>query len=180
MKLSSLACKNSICSEQCVILKDHVMMLNIVVLLHYMILCFRSTDQDVNPFRPDGDLSQEADDVVEAIKLGRPLSPTGVEVPPLEQEITRTEVSNVNATPSSEEKRPAGQDEVDEPQTNLHDANFVINSQPVKLEKPLNQEEGQTAEVQAAIVVPPSDGAAQVEHVTIEKKKKCCAGCAIL
>lgn len=37
-----------------------------------------------NPFRPDGDLSREADEIVELIKGGKPITPTpGQNAPPL-------------------------------------------------------------------------------------------------
>lgn len=37
-----------------------------------------------NPFRPDGDLSREADEIVELIKGGKPITPTpGQTSPPL-------------------------------------------------------------------------------------------------
>lgn len=38
-------------------------------------LCFSSDGWD-NPFRPDGDLSKEADQIVELIKEGKPITPT--------------------------------------------------------------------------------------------------------
>ena len=43
-----------------------------------MCLLFRSTDSGWdNPFRPDGDLSREADEIVELIKGGKPISGVG-------------------------------------------------------------------------------------------------------
>lgn len=37
---------------------------------------FFSSDGWDNPFRPDGDLSREADQIVELIKEGKPITPT--------------------------------------------------------------------------------------------------------
>ncbi|XP_014678478.1 PREDICTED: uncharacterized protein LOC106818271, partial [Priapulus caudatus] len=145
-------------------------------------------NNDYNPFRPDGDLSHEADDIIEAIRLGRPLSPTTTEAPSVEEEIARIDVARVNAAP------PGGRDETDAAQqmppqnavsvANSKPADVAVVTTPPKVATPPPKvappEDGQTVEVQAGVVVPPSDGVVQAEHVTIEKKKKCCGGCAIL
>lgn len=48
------------------------------------ILIFSTDSGWDNPFRPDGDLSREADEIVELIKGGKPITPTpGQTAPPL-------------------------------------------------------------------------------------------------
>lgn len=57
-------------------------MINCIV---FLVLFRCSTDSGWdNPFRPDGDLSREADEIVELIKGGKPITPTpGQNSPPL-------------------------------------------------------------------------------------------------
>ena len=43
----------------------------------YSVLCYSTDSGWDNPFRPDGDLSREADEIVELIKGGKPITPTG-------------------------------------------------------------------------------------------------------
>lgn len=45
--------------------------------------CFSTDSGWDNPFRPDGDLSREADEIVELIKGGKPITPTPGQNPPL-------------------------------------------------------------------------------------------------
>ncbi|XP_014673126.1 PREDICTED: uncharacterized protein LOC106813497 [Priapulus caudatus] len=102
-----------------------------------------------NPFRPGGSLDHEADVILDAIKHGRPLTPTG-DMPVQEEMIGWSATSNVSSAP------PGGHgDAVDTNQVQLKD--------------------GQTAEVEGGVVTPAGGGAEQAEKVTIEKKpKKCC------
>lgn len=46
-----------------------------ILIIYTLYLCFSSDGWD-NPFRPDGDLSKEADQIVELIKEGKPITPT--------------------------------------------------------------------------------------------------------
>ncbi|XP_054275959.1 uncharacterized protein LOC128995094 [Macrosteles quadrilineatus] len=98
-----------------------------------------------NPFRPDGDLSREADEIVELIKGGKPITPTpGSVAPPLPS----VDVAPLGAAPTS----PKG-------------ANGTTPSKPVSTGAP------GAVELQRA-TVSPSD-ASQVEHVVLKKKPKC-------
>ncbi|XP_014243783.1 uncharacterized protein LOC106663451 isoform X2 [Cimex lectularius] len=108
-----------------------------------------------NPFRPDGDLSREADEIVELIKGGKPITPTPVngeapKLPDVTQENGKlpspVKATELNATPKG--------------------ANGT---------KPLSNGDkaapGQV-ELQRVTIVPPSD-ASQIEHVNLKKKPKC-------
>ncbi|KAL4717498.1 hypothetical protein ACJJTC_000647 [Scirpophaga incertulas] len=53
-----------------------------------------------NPFRPDGDLSREADEIVSLIKCGKPITPTPAAAPPLpeyEDKVDAVHANNVSA-----------------------------------------------------------------------------------
>lgn len=108
-------------------------------------VCFSTDSGWDNPFRPDGDLSREADEIVELIKGGKPITPTpGSVAPPLPS----VDVAPLGAAPTS----PKG-------------ANGTTPSKPVSTGAP------GAVELQRAIVSP-SD-ASQVEHVVLKKKPKC-------
>lgn len=117
-----------------------------------------------NPFRPDGDLSREADEIVSLIKGGKPITPTPppVAVPQLaacDEKEEKVHVNNVNANaPSS-------------PQTKV--TSPVQQSTPKAMNGTKN---GTVAEVRAGHVevqrAPPQEPQ-QPEHVTIRKKPKC-------
>lgn len=117
-----------------------------------------------NPFRPDGDLSREADEIVSLIKGGKPITPTPppVAVPQLpicDENEEKVHVNNVNANaPPS-------------PQTKV--ASPVQQSTPKVMNGTKN---GTVAEVRAGQVevqrAPPQEPQ-QPEHVTIRKKPKC-------
>lgn len=57
---------------------NNVFLFLIALALLYNISCYVcfSSDGWDNPFRPDGDLSKEADQIVELIKEGKPITPT--------------------------------------------------------------------------------------------------------
>ncbi|XP_050300648.1 uncharacterized protein LOC126739150 [Anthonomus grandis grandis] len=118
-----------------------------------------------NPFRPGGDLSREADQIVELIKGGKPITPTpGSEAPPL----------------------PSGDDSLDQNHTSLGDSVDAVS--PKKTTSALNattsnnqsKTNGTTektptpgqVDVQRSTIKAEGDGA-QVEHVTLKKKKGC-------
>lgn len=118
-----------------------------------------------NPFRPDGDLSREADEIVSLIKGGKPITPTPppVAVPQLaacDEKEEKVQANNVNASPPSS------------PQTKL--ASPEQQSTP----KVMNGTKNGAAvpEVRAGQVEvqrqPPQEPQ-QPEHVTIRKKPKC-------
>lgn len=111
-----------------------------------------------NPFRPDGDLSREADEIVELIKGGKPITPTPGSTAP---KIPIVEENGDIVTPQTE--TPVSQSPVKGANGNVAQ---VSNSKPVTVSPP------GAVELQRATVVPPSD-ASQVEHIVLKKKPKC-------
>ncbi|XP_076318964.1 uncharacterized protein LOC143229960 isoform X2 [Tachypleus tridentatus] len=116
-----------------------------------------------NPFRPDGDLSKEAESIVCLIKEGKPITPTKGEredsgLEDLVQEPTVDEVDKakeVNIVPSVA--------------NSVTSAKADVNGDAPKTASP---SEPAIVEVQHGIVVPPADSS-QVESVVIKKKPKC-------
>ncbi|XP_063986438.1 uncharacterized protein LOC135167305 isoform X1 [Diachasmimorpha longicaudata] len=118
-----------------------------------------------NPFRPDGDLSREADEIVELIKGGKPITPTpGQNAPPL---------PGCDGKPS---------DDLDSSTSPLLNSGHVTHGngtshgnqnakQPVN-EKVASATSTATVEVGRVTAQGPGD-ASQVEHVTLKKKPKC-------
>lgn len=107
-----------------------------------------------NPFRPDGDLSREADEIVELIKGGKPITPTpGSTAPKLPSVEENGVLTPQTATPVS--------------QSPVKDAN---GSTPLSNNKPPASPPG-AVELQRATVVSPK--VEQVEHVVLKKKPKC-------
>lgn len=98
-----------------------------------------------NPFRPDGDLSKEADEIVELIKEGKPITPTqGSNLPKLIEENDATKTA----------------------------ANQNFNGSKVNGNANLENSVVTGVEVQHGTIATPTD-ASQVEHVVIKKKQKC-------
>ncbi|XKL63918.1 hypothetical protein PGB90_006282 [Kerria lacca] len=96
-----------------------------------------------NPFRPDGDLSKEADEIVELIKEGKPITPTQASNPSkLLEENGSAIQQNVNSTTKANGNAP------------------VENSLMTGVEV----QHGTTAKL---------TDASQIEHVVIKKKSKC-------
>ncbi|XP_047356456.1 uncharacterized protein LOC124951701 [Vespa velutina] len=139
-----------------------------------------------NPFRPDGDLSREADEIVELIKGGKPITPTpGQTAPPLPgcEETGKTTPgpdhdsssspllkSNANSTNRHSNASPR-----------LNQGNGNAHGTPIKsstaVNNQLNANEkvgpgSRTVEVARMTAQGPGD-ASQVEHVTLKKKPKC-------
>lgn len=124
-----------------------------------------STDSGLdNPFRPDGELSREADTIVTLIKEGKPITPVKTEPEggyllgdhdeTDEAQDTEAPISPKRATALVESSNPnpkAGANGTAPPKSPLQPG---------------------VVEVQHGIVVPPSD-ASQVEQVVIKKKPKC-------
>ncbi|KAL0902628.1 hypothetical protein ABMA27_000455 [Loxostege sticticalis] len=116
-----------------------------------------------NPFRPDGDLSREADEIVSLIKGGKPITPTPTAQPQLA------------ACEEAEEK--------------IHDNNVSANSPPspqTKVASPVQQSTpkamngtkngtamGDVRPGQVEVQRSPPQEPQQPEHVTIKKKPKC-------
>ncbi|XP_053624636.1 uncharacterized protein LOC128683245 [Plodia interpunctella] len=115
-----------------------------------------------NPFRPDGDLSREADEIVSLIKGGKPITPTPPaatpQLPISEEAEEKTHANNVNAAPPSPQTKVASA-----PQSTPKAMNGTKNGGAVADLSP-----GQV-EVQRSLPQEPQ----QPEHVTIKKKPKC-------
>ncbi|XP_076286962.1 uncharacterized protein LOC143212242 isoform X3 [Lasioglossum baleicum] len=139
-----------------------------------------------NPFRPDGDLSREADEIVELIKGGKPITPTpGQTAPPL----PRCETDAGNATTldhdsssspllkssaNSTNRRPNSSPKPGQENGNAHST--PIKSAAANNQQPVNDKvaasRAATVEVARMTAQGPGD-ASQVEHVTLKKKPKC-------
>lgn len=103
-----------------------------------------------NPFRPDGDLSREADEIVELIKGGKPITPTGH---PNGEAVKAVENGNLVAEKAESVSKPPP------PAANGKPATNGATEKPAQVE--LKRE-----------TVAPTD-ASQVEHVNLKKKPKC-------
>lgn len=67
--------------------------------LHYLFYNFSTESGWDNPFRPDGDLSREADEIVSLIKGGKPITPTPPalnQTPICDEKDEKLHVNNVN------------------------------------------------------------------------------------
>lgn len=118
-----------------------------------------------NPFRPDGDLSREADEIVSLIKGGKPITPTPppVAAPQLaacDDKEEKVQANNVNANaPPSPQTKVASPEQQSTPK--------VMNGTKNGAGK--GEVRAGPVEVQRA---PPQEPQ-QPEHVTIRKKPKC-------
>ncbi|XP_011497975.1 PREDICTED: uncharacterized protein LOC105362274 isoform X2 [Ceratosolen solmsi marchali] len=125
-----------------------------------------------NPFRPDGDLSREADEIVQLIKGGKPITPTpGQNAPALLPSCERKSVDRVSS--SSPLLDSTSLHESTAPRLNQGNGN--AHSTPIKSSN--NQQtagEKNTATVEVGRVTAQGPGdASQVEHVILKKKPKC-------
>ncbi|XP_029668379.1 uncharacterized protein LOC115238565 isoform X2 [Formica exsecta] len=131
-----------------------------------------------NPFRPDGDLSREADEIVELIKGGKPITPTpGQNAPPLpgcdatgksaehDSSSTSPLLKSANCHSSPRPGQENGSAHGGTP------AKGGSNQQHVN-EKVAASSRTATVEVARMTAQGPGD-ASQVEHVTLKKKPKC-------
>ncbi|XP_043461320.1 uncharacterized protein LOC122497950 [Leptopilina heterotoma] len=115
-----------------------------------------------NPFRPDGDLSREADEIVELIKGGKPITPTpGQNAPPLPG-CERKDEHDSSTSPLLDSTRQGN--------GNAHSTPMKNNQQPVN--EKVGSTTSATVEVGRLTAQGPGD-ASQVEHVTLKKKPKC-------
>ncbi|XP_060866882.1 uncharacterized protein LOC132942481 [Metopolophium dirhodum] len=110
-----------------------------------------SSDGWDNPFRPDGDLSKEADQIVELIKEGKPITPT--------------------PTSATSPLLPADHSGAD---VKLHDQQQPVTSTPTKANGTCNEKNAvpPNVEVQRGTVINGNEPS-QVEHVILKKKPKC-------
>lgn len=116
-----------------------------------------------NPFRPGGDLSREADEIVELIKGGKPITPTpDGNFPPLPSlDQNDSAVNHTNKQPVTETKKKILQ-------LNTSATPNSANGN-VQNDKPASTG---ALDVQRGRVVPAGD-ASQIEHIMIKKKPKC-------
>lgn len=143
-----------------------------------MFIFFSSTDSGWdNPFRPGGDLSREADEIVELIKGGKPITPTsggnGSPIPLLDETDTKFEQNNIsqNLSPTPATKQP-NEPITESPKKVNNDLHAIPkNATNGNLQ---NDTKPGALDVQRGTIVPqtPVD-ANQVEHVVIKKKPKC-------
>ncbi|KAF5306473.1 hypothetical protein FQR65_LT18561 [Abscondita terminalis] len=117
-----------------------------------------------NPFRPGGDLSREADEIVELIKGGKPITPTsgGPPSPTLLDHTDSTYGNNTAHEPITESPKKA---------TALNSLSATPKSANGNVKSDKATSPG-AVDVQRGTLVPAGD-ASQVEHVVIKKKPKC-------
>jgi len=138
-----------------------------------LLLNSNESGQD-NPFRPDGDLSREADELVELLKGGRPISevlkPKG-EAPssasPSAKEPVAEEQPFLAASPD--------RNSLASPTKNSPDVgvNGVKTPEVEKKVVEKKVEASKSVEVERAVVAPTEANPSQAEHVVIKKKSKC-------
>lgn len=100
-----------------------------------------------NPFRPDGDLSKEADQIVELIKEGKPITPTPTSA--------TSPLLPDHSTDGKHDQQP-------------------VTSTPTKANGTCNEKNAvpPNVEVQRGTVINGNEPS-QVEHVVLKKKPKC-------
>ena len=146
------------------------MIIAYTVVLPRLIPCFFSSSESGrdNPFRPDGDISREADEIVQKIKAGQPLLES-LQSP----DTTDTPGSPVETSPLVKQTSIAAPLLVSPPkdEVKLADKNGSAAAPGDKstVAGPL--------EIKHATVTPSEP--AQVEHVVLNKKKKNCGCCVI-
>ncbi|XP_071444642.1 ubiquitin carboxyl-terminal hydrolase 36 [Hetaerina americana] len=132
-----------------------------------------------NPFRPDGDLSREADEIVELIKGGKPITPTpGSVAPPLPSVEDSTDGppstppgvhEKATSVPLTNSVKPDG---VAKPPSSPKGGGTGANGNAAPATTAVAPSKGPSSvEVQRGHV-PPGDQC-QVEHVVLKKKPKC-------
>ncbi|XP_053970830.1 uncharacterized protein LOC128895206 [Hylaeus anthracinus] len=140
-----------------------------------------------NPFRPDGDLSREADEIVELIKGGKPITPTpGQTAPPLpgcetggnaqtaidhDSSSSPLLKSSANSTNRHANTSPKPGQENGKAHSTPIKSGTANSQQPVN-DKVAAASRAATVEVARMTAQGPGD-ASQVEHVTLKKKPKC-------
>ncbi|XP_020282185.1 uncharacterized protein LOC109853971 [Pseudomyrmex gracilis] len=125
-----------------------------------------------NPFRPDGDLSREADEIVELIKGGKPITPTpGQNAPPLPGEDTGKTEHDSSTSPLLKSGNCHASPRPGQENGSAHGGTPSKSNQ-----QPVNEKASaaRTATVEVARMTAQGPGdASQVEHVTLKKKPKC-------
>ncbi|BET02537.1 Hypothetical protein NTJ_15355 [Nesidiocoris tenuis] len=114
-----------------------------------------------NPFRPDGDLSREADELVELINSGKPITPT-----PLNGEPPKLPDSNGTENGKVPSPAKAATNAASPPNKAANGTKPLSNGDKSTVATP-----GGQLELQRSTVAPTD--AATVEHVNLKKKPKC-------
>ncbi|XP_045113059.1 mucin-5AC-like isoform X3 [Portunus trituberculatus] len=115
-----------------------------------------------NPFRPGGDISKEADQIVEAIKSGRPLlTPDTTDTPTAPTPTTDAQIIPTQAPTSLQAQSP--------PESPISKGGNAGVNGSTPAEAP--QSNSGTVEVKHVTVTPSDQG--HVERVVIKKKNKC-------
>lgn len=151
-------------------------------LIFYFILFFSNESGRDNPFRPDGDISKEADEIVQKIKSGQPLEIDS-------QRPAGEDLTDDTHSPSSPARGESSEPLIESPITK---DNSYTNKQQQQQEGPQQNEQpslqapqksganGSAAppdtspgpvEIKHGTVTPSEP--AQVEHVVLKKKNKC-------
>nr|XP_046919749.1 uncharacterized protein LOC124499820 isoform X2 [Dermatophagoides farinae] len=140
--------------------------------------CSQTMDnEEDNPFRPGSELSREADIIVNLIKEGKPITPTG--------DIISANNSNVAAVNDSQtpQKQQESLTKKQQFQTqtilvNKGDekdgSNKTNNNKCSNSNNNGNIEPGQV-EIQHGIIVANNDNMPTVEQINLKKKRKCCS-----
>ena len=144
-----------------------------------LLLLFSNESGQDNPFRPDGDLSREADELVELLKGGRPISEVlkpKEEVPssasPTAEEPVAEEQPFLAASPD----RNSLASPTNKSPTNKSPDVGVNGVKTPEAEKKVVEKEveaSKSVEVERAVVAPTEANPSQAEHVVIKKKSKC-------
>jgi len=134
-----------------------------------------------NPFRPDGDLSREADELVSLLKGGRPISEVlktkknpQEEEPEEESKIEATEGSPLVSPTRMSPTSPALQSPVKDADGGHRErVNGVKTPETEKEVVEKKVEPVKAVAVERAVVTPVAASPGQAEHVVIKKKSKC-------
>lgn len=127
-----------------------------------------------NPFRPDGELSREADTIVSLIKEGKPITPVKGEEPDMDGVVVNgfpVDQLDSLASPGSLNGKEVKEEAITPKSTSPLESSKSKLGANGSTPKDKNSTPG-VVEVQHGIIVPPSD-APQVEQVVIKKKPKC-------
>ncbi|XP_054706810.1 uncharacterized protein LOC129216618 [Uloborus diversus] len=125
-----------------------------------------------NPFRPDGELSREADTIVSLIKEGKPITPVKMDEADLDGVVlngfpqTDQMDSMLLSGPSANGK------EVKEVVVTPHTASSPLGAKSGANGRTPKDSPAGVVEIQRGVIVPPTDAPA-VEQVVIKKKPKC-------
>lgn len=132
--------------------------------------------EDDNPFRPGSELSREAEIIVNLIKEGKPITPTGDitsannENPIQKQQQPEVGSSdNIGESFTKQNRQPLQQSTItlkkDDNNGKIPSQNNILSSK--------NIEPGQV-EVQHGIIISSNDNMQTVEQVNLKRKRKCC------